>query len=226
MAKKASQAESPARVDWEAIERDHATGKYTDGELATKHGVARETICRRRAREQKKDPRRWAKDLTKQVREATQALLVHAEVTKQVTGTITAGHTATAVLVAAEMSKAVILQHRTELQEARSLAMSLLAEVRESGDLVDHKALLAQVLAGEDADRVDANLARRAVERALETSSRVSSAKALAETLTKLHAGERVAFSLDGDEGNKPPPLAEMSSEDIDRRINELLGKS
>ncbi len=217
---------SSQRVDWEAIERDHATGKYTDGELATKHGLARETIWRRRKTEQKKDPRRWAKNLTKQVREATQALLAHAEVTKQITGTITAGHTATAVLVAAEMSKSVILQHRSELQEARSLAMSLLAEVKQSGELVDHKALLTQILAGEDADKVDANLARRAVERALETGSRVSSAKALAETLTKLHAGERVAFSLDDEEGEKPDAITERSDEDIDRRIHELLGKT
>lgn len=211
------------RLDWEAIERDYATGKYTDAELAAKHVTARETITRRRAKDQKKDPRRWQKDLTKQVRDATQALLMHEAVTKEVTGVITAGHTATAVLVAAELSKQVILQHRTELQAARSLAMELLGEVKQAAQLDEHRELLAQILAGEGAMPADEAQARRAVQRALETGSRVSSVKALAETITKLHAGERIAFSLDDEEGGKPETPSDLSDDELDRRINERL---
>lgn len=198
------------RLDWEAIERDFATGKYTDGELAAKHQTSRETIARRRGNDQKTDPRRWQKDLTKQVRDATAAMLMHEAVTKEVTGTITAGHTATAILVAAEVSKQVILQHRRELQEARSLAMSLLAEVRDGAQLAEHKELLAQIVAGSGATPVDEAQARQAVRRALETGSRVTSAKALAETLTKLHTGERVAFSLDAGAGDETDPLTDL----------------
>jgi hypothetical protein len=214
------------RLDWEAIERDHATGKYTDGELAAKHKTSRETIVRRRTRDQKADPRRWKKDLRKQVREATQAMLVHAEVTRksqEVTATITGGHTSTAILAAAEMSKQVILQHRTELQSARELAMELLGEVRASALLAEQKELIAEVLAGESATPAQEAKARQAVRQALDTGSRVASVKQLAETLTKLHAGERVAFSLDDEEAPPPDSPSELSDEELDRRINERL---
>lgn len=195
-----TEAPKRRRLDWEAIERDFATGKYTDGELAAKHQTSRETINRQRGKDQKADPRRWQKDLTKQVRDATQALLMHEAVTKEVTGTITAGHTATAVLVAAEVSKQVILQHRHELQAARTLAMELLAEVQGQRLLDADKELLAQILAGKAEDIKQVNDAQRVVHKALATGSRVSSVKALAETLTKLHSGERVAFSLNDDQ--------------------------
>ena len=194
------QAPKRRRLDWEAIERDFATGKYTDGELAAKHQTSRETINRQRAKDQKADPRRWQKDLTKQVRDATQALLMHEAVTKEVTGTITAGHTATAVLVAAEVSKQVILQHRNELQAARQLAMELLAEVQGQRLLDADKELLAQILAGKAEDIKQINDAQRVVHKALATGSRVASVKALAETIVKLHSGERVAFSLNDEQ--------------------------
>lgn len=211
------------RLDWEAIERDFATGKYTDGELAAKHQTSRETINRQRAKDQKADPRRWQKDLTKQVRDATQALLMHEAVTKEVTGTITAGHTATAVLVAAEVSKQVILQHRTELQAARTLAMELLAEVQSQRLLADDKELLALVLAGPGAKPGDEAQARQAVQKALATGSRVASVKALAETLTKLHSGERVAFSLNDDRGDEPPAPPDLSTIPPEQRQDAYL---
>lgn len=211
------------RLDWEAIERDFATGKYTDGELAAKHKTSRETIARRRAKDQKADARRWQKDLREQVRQATQALLVHAEVTRKVTDTITAGHTATAIVTAAEMSKDVILAHRSELREARTLAMALLQEVKDAALLAEQKELIAEVLAGEGSTPAQEAKARQAVRQALDTGSRVASVKQLAETLTKLHAGERVAFALDDEEGDKPETPDTLSDEELDRRINERL---
>lgn len=217
------QAPKRRRLDWEAIERDFATGKYTDGELAAKHQTSRETINRQRAKDQKADPRRWQKDLTRQVRDATQALLMHEAVTKEVTGTITAGHTATAILVAAEVSKQVILQHRHELQAARTLAMELLAEVQSQRLLAADKELLAQVLAGNAEDIKQVNDAQRVVHKALATGSRVASVKALAETLTKLHSGERVAFSLDGSSGDEPPPPPDLSTIPPEQRQDAYL---
>jgi hypothetical protein len=208
----------PPRHDWDAVERDYATGKYTDGELAAKHGLSREAIVRRRKKDQKKDPSRWQKDLTKQVKDATNALLMHEAVTKSVTDTITAGHKASAILVAAELSKQVILQHRDELRAARMLTMELLQEVKAQRLMAAEKELLAQVLAGEAKELKDVSEAQRVVHKALATGSRVSSIKALAETITKLHQGERVAFSLGSGEEDSPPPirpLAGLSTEEL-----------
>lgn len=195
-----SELKTRKRIDWEAVERDYRTGKFTLRELEAKHGAGYAKISG------KAKALGWTKDLADVVRKATSAALI-AEVA---TARATEGQTKATdvVLAAVELNKQVILQHRSELQATRELAMALLSEVKQAGALVDHKELLTQILAGEGADTVDVSLARQAVRRALETGSRVSSVKALAETLTKLHAGERVAFSLNDDQ---PPEAARTS---------------
>lgn len=78
-----------ARIDWDAIKRDYRTARFTDPELAAKHGVSRETICRRR----KNDPEPWPLDLTEAIKQATDAALVTSLVTEdhqKVTDTILA----------------------------------------------------------------------------------------------------------------------------------------
>lgn len=102
------------RVDWDAIERDFRTGKFTDGELSTKYGVTREAIVRRRKKDQADDSTRWAQDLEPQVRAATNALLIQEHITSQ----ITEGHSKVTgvILAAAELNKSVILRHRSRLE--------------------------------------------------------------------------------------------------------------
>ena len=46
------------RLDWEAIERDYRTGKFTLRELEAKHGANNATIARRAAMA---GPRTWPK---------------------------------------------------------------------------------------------------------------------------------------------------------------------
>lgn len=187
-----TEAPKRRRLDWEAIERDYRTGKFTLRELESKHGAGYAKISSRAKREG------WTKDLADVVRQATTAALI-AEVA---TARATEGQneTANVVLAAAELNKQVILRHRTELQAARSLAMELLAEVQSQRLLAADKELLAQVLAGNAEDIKQVNDAQRVVHKALATGSRVQSIKALAETLTKLHSGERVAFALNDDQ--------------------------
>ena len=199
------------RYDWEAVERDFATGQFTDGELAAKHKLSREAIVRRRKRDQKADPRRWQRDLSKQVQAATQALLLYDEVKAGITSTITAGHSASAVLSAAETGKAVILGHRDELRRTKAVVAGLLRELGDAALLDEHRELLAKIVAGEDADPAETAAARKAVIRALGLGGRVSSVKALAEAITKLHQAERVAFGLKDDDAsdNKQQTLPE-----------------
>jgi hypothetical protein len=188
------------RIDWEAVERDYRTGKFTLRELESKHGAGYAKISAR-AKENG-----WTKDLAAVVRKATSAALI-AEVA---TARATEGQKATTdvVLAAAELNKQVILSHRDELRQARTLAMDLLAEVKSQRLLAAEKELLAQVLAGKAEDIKEISDAQRVVHKALATGSRVSSVKALAETLTKLHSGERVAFGLNEDQ----PPDDERAS--------------
>ena len=63
------------RIDWARMIRDYATGKFTDQELATKYGTAREVVNRRRRSDRAKDPTSWPIDLRADVKRATAALL-------------------------------------------------------------------------------------------------------------------------------------------------------
>lgn len=57
------------RTDWDAVERDYRTGKFTLRELEEKHGVFNSSI----ARKAKKDG--WTQDLRIAIRQATNAKL-------------------------------------------------------------------------------------------------------------------------------------------------------
>ena len=43
-----SQTEPRHRIDWVRLQRDHATGRFTDQELADKHGTVREVVNRKK----------------------------------------------------------------------------------------------------------------------------------------------------------------------------------
>jgi hypothetical protein len=95
------------RVDWDAIERDYRTDKFTLRELATKYGVTHTTISRNA------EKKGWTKDLTDAIRQATNAKLVQQTVQQQCT---TAHQNATdTVLAAAELNSRIIQGHRTRL---------------------------------------------------------------------------------------------------------------
>ncbi len=186
------------RADWEAVERDYRTGNFSDGELAVKHSLSRESIVRARKRDQAKDPTSWAQDLGPQVRAATNALLMK----EMVADKITEGHinVTGAVLVTAEVNKTVILGHRKDITSTRNVAAALLDELADSALLAQHKELLSEILAGDGAEPVDVARAQATVRKALDVGARVASVKALAETFTKLQAMERQAFNLDAPE--------------------------
>ena len=60
----------PRRIDWEAIERDYRTGRFTLRELESKHGRSASQICRRAQAEG------WTQDLRDLVRQATSAAII------------------------------------------------------------------------------------------------------------------------------------------------------
>lgn len=134
LAVKAQRSKTTCLIDWDAIRRDYATGRFTDSELAEKHNTSRETISRRRSREQAKDTNAWPRDLSEEVRRATNALLAKESVSQA----ITTGHAAVTetVISVAELNKQVILGHRRNAMEARSAMDSARARLLEIGDSV------------------------------------------------------------------------------------------
>lgn len=179
------------KPDWQAIERDYRTGKFTFRELEAKHGPSNTTISRRAKRDG------WAPDLTEAVRQATNAALIGSMLQQ---GCSAAQQDAsTAVLAAAELNRQVITGHRQNIAQAAGLVRGLMDDLGFLGRDADSLERLAEIAGGEDPSK-----ALEAIRRATSVHARASSVKTLADAVDKLMRAERVAFGLDRDDG-KPP---------------------
>lgn len=203
-AKKPASAPTPRvrDTDWDAVERDYRTGKFTLRELSTKYKITHQIIGRHA-----KD-HGWTKDLGVAIKLATNAKLVQDLVDKEVAKS--GQEVDNAILAAAEVNTRVILKHRTDIEATRRVAADLLAEVAKSRLEPDEQELLAEILAGgskdEPADAKKLYQARQVIAKAVDIGNRVGSVKLLADTFTKLQAAERKAFGLgDGDDGDELP---------------------
>lgn len=192
------------RLDWEAIERDYRTGKFTKAELCRKYDLQPAVLSRQIKRDQALDQGRWQTDLTEVVRQATNARLMAELVKEQVNeGQDQVKET---VQIAAEVNSQIIQGHRQNIKAALSVVQDLTAEVAEQRLLARDKELLAQILAGDATDIRAINDAQRLVAKALGTGSRASTLKSLAEALDKLIRLQRQAFAIDTAPPAPPPP--------------------
>jgi hypothetical protein len=116
------------RIDWEAVERDYRTGRFTLRELEAKHGAGYAKISKRA-----KD-NGWTKDLADAVRQATTAALIAEVATERATEGQKAA--TTVVLAAAELNKQVILGHRKHAINAREAMDAARAKLVALGDSV------------------------------------------------------------------------------------------
>lgn len=150
-------AKNAAKPDWDAIERDYRTAKFTLRELSTKHGPSHQAIAKRAKTKE------WSQDLAEQIRLATSAKLVAELVDKEVA----AGGQAVAntVLVAAEINKQVILGHREQAKKVFAAWETALAKVQALANDEDPKLALAMPSAVESLGRtakIVAELERKA----------------------------------------------------------------
>lgn len=177
------------KFDWDAVERDYRTGKFTLRELAAKHGPSHVAIGNR-ARDNK-----WTQDLSDAIKQATNAKLVQELVTNEVNNAFQ--QVTNTVVIAAEVNAKVIMGHRHDIANTRNVAASLLAELANAAMLAEHMDTLAAIVAGEDAEPMDMAKARAAVNKALTINNRIASVKQLADTFDKLQIAERRAFAIE-----------------------------
>jgi hypothetical protein len=205
-AAKSVSAPAPAKrrnTDWDAVERDFRTGKFTLRELGDKYGISHAAIGKR-SRDYK-----WVQDLGVAIRQATNARLTKELVSKEVSEGFQ--EVSNTVLAAAEVNTRVILKHRKDIEATRTVASELLAEVANGRLLAQEQELLAEILAGgvegKPADPRRLADANRVIQKALDVANRVGSVKLLADTFTKLQAAERKAFGLSDSEDGDDKPL-------------------
>lgn len=121
----AKAAPGKVKTDWQAVERDYRTGKFTLRELESKHGPNNATISRRAAKEG------WTQDLSVAIKQATNAALIEALVADECSKA--QQDAATTVLAAAELNKDVILGHRKDAQAAQQAMQQAMAVVLKAG---------------------------------------------------------------------------------------------
>lgn len=103
------------RHDWELIEREYRTGRFSLTQLEKRHGVHRSNISRRA----KKD--NWEKDLTDRVRERTQQKITKASLSPEAQAAFD-NDDDQIVEHAANENAAVVKGHRKNLERWRGIA--------------------------------------------------------------------------------------------------------
>ncbi|MDN6321064.1 MAG: hypothetical protein L0J73_00080 [Halomonas sp.] len=103
------------RHDWELIEREYRTGRFSLTQLEKRHGVHRSNISRRA----KKD--NWEQDLTERVRERTQQKITKASLSPEAQAALD-NDDEQIVEYAANENAAVVKGHRKNLERWRGIA--------------------------------------------------------------------------------------------------------
>lgn len=206
----------PRTIDWERIAADWATGRFTQVELARKHGIAGETLNRRMKKDRAKNPAAWTRNMEKKVREATAAMLAGQALNQ----TVAKGQEMAAVLAMAALSRDVILGHRSETKAARRLMAALMAELE---GVTTNPGAMARLLAAAEVglEAADAAALRAQFLNLMQLHQRVGSMQRLADTLAKLHASERKAFGIT-DEATGDNPMDTMSEVQLEAEISRL----
>lgn len=203
------------RTDWDAVERDYRTGKFTLRELAAKYGVSHQAI----AKQAKANG--WTQDLSIAIKQATNAKLVDDLVAKEVARSGQA--VANTILAAADLNKQVILGHRDDIRRARALTNFLLDELEQISIAPTKLNKLVEVLgAGQEFTASETLEARQAVSDLVKLPNRILSAQRIAQVMARLQPLERKAFGLDDDIAPAAvDAFDELSDEELDRRIDE-----
>jgi len=206
-------------TDWEAVERDYRTGKFTQRELADKYGVSHAAIGKM-ARS-----RKWQKDLSAEIRQATNAKLVSELVAKEVADG--SREVANAVLAAAEVNKQVILSHRSRLGRIAAVAGTLITQIEQAAQHMPDLAEVIEMVRQPDDNGIDK--ANDALRRAMDRPQLVDDLKKLAEINERVIKGERQAFRLDeADADTDKPKGTDKTLTDAERavRLYNLLTKA
>lgn len=182
------------KVDYEALERDYRTGKFTLRELAEKHDLSHQAIAKR-AKTQG-----WTQDLGEQIRQATSAKLVANLVNQEVARSGQA--VANTVLVAAEINTQVILGHRKGLNRITRIKELLLDQIEQAAANLPELAEVIEMVRNPDDNGVDK--ANDALRKALSRTGLVDDLKKLAEVDERVRKGEREAFNITGPTDDEP----------------------
>ena len=185
-----TQAKPPP--DWERIEADYRAGVLSLREIALPYKVSHVAIKKRAEKEG------WTRDLRARIDARAEELVNRQAVTSEVN----AGRAVNDKLVVeanAQQIAAIKTEHRANSARARDLSLKLLRELEVETDNADLFEKLGELMFGPDDKGVDK--LNEAYRKAISFPSRVSSMKALSESLRICITMERESYGID----NKAP---------------------
>lgn len=200
------------RVDWDAVERDYRTGKFTLREMGDKYGVTHAAIG------QKARKMGWTADLSKAIKQATNAKLIAEVVSKEVSSATQS--VSNTVLAVAEINKQIILGHRTGLNRLSALKEKLLMQIEQAANDMPNLSDVIEMARSPDEHGKDR--LNDALRKAMSRSTLADDLKTLTDVDEKVRRGEREAFRLNEEESPESE-LAAMSDDDLDARTEKLL---
>lgn len=183
-----SKKNNKPEVDWEEIERLYRADLRTNAQLAKDFGVHASTIRRR------VNKHGWKRDLKSRIKERANAIVQQRAVNSLASDQVARDDIT--IEENAQLTANVRLSHRQDIGDARSIAMTLLDDLKAQIG-TDNRARLEDLfIAALQAEAVDAS-ALEAYERVTSLSNHVRVMKDLADTMTKLVTLERQAYGLD-----------------------------
>lgn len=186
-------ATKPA-IDWEAVEIEYRAGIRSLKDIGKQFSVSDAGILKKA----KKDG--WTRDLRAKIKAKADAK-VSAAVVSAVVSVQKAANEQQVVEANAELQYKVRIEQRQDIGRSRKLVMTLLGELEGQTDGVNLLEQLAEVMYAPDDKGQDKR--NELFNKVISLSGRVSSVKALADSLKTLVALEREAFGID-DKRNLP----------------------
>mgnify|MGYP007011823198 CR=1 FL=1 len=188
--------------DWEAVERDYRTGRYSLSELSAMHGPARSSIDKRAK------THGWEKDLTGAVRQRTREKVVRAALSPEALEALD-GDDAGIVEEAATLNAAVAAGHRKQLTAWRAILDKYTTRLDEQ---LTRGSLTVQTKSGDVAE-VDVPLDYVG-----------KSLSAGTQALDRVVRMERESYGLDAEEADQTPE-SRLTDDQVRARIAELEAK-
>lgn len=184
-------------IDWDAVKRDYRLGRLTDAELCLKHGVSEAGLRPHKKQEG------WTRDLSGDVRHATQTALLTGSLPSETAGIARKSGKASldelAVQGAVASNVRIIKRHRDAADSLMGLAESMRREVAAlTGKPVELDKLVQAV-------REQDPFAARDLRQVLSIHQRISSLDKLTKSLATVVATERVAHGLDDKQAGDRP---------------------
>ncbi len=190
------------RYDWEAVERDYRTGRYSLSELSAMHGPARQTINDRAKKEG------WEKDLSGPVRQRTREKVVKGALSPEALEALE-GDDAAIVEEAASLNAAVAAGHRKQLSAWRAILDKYTARLDEQ---LERGSLSVQTKSG---DVAEVDLPLDYVGKSLSAGT---------QALDRVVRMERESYGLDDDNDDESPE-ARLTDDQVRARIAQLEAK-